>query len=164
MSTSPQELEETLPYNYLGVTIPANGSKYGPEIKQQAAMQWLSVGNVTRLASMMGLPERTVNDWSRSEWWQELTTKLHEEKKPEYNAMFSRLIEKSSAAIEQALDKNEVKAMDAAKIMGISFDKRQILNNQPTSISNNVTSEHLDKLKAMFEQQTAKTIDGEVIK
>jgi len=86
-----------------------------------------------------------------------------EEKKDQFNAGFTRLVERGINHIEQCFDNQEVSAMEAAKIMGIAFDKRQILNNQPTSISGNVSNDALKALKDQFEALAGKTIDAERI-
>lgn len=152
------------PCTYLDVVIPqTSGSQYTHEQKISAATQYVSVGNINRLSQMVGMPQRTLEDWTKTEWWHELTTRIREEKKPEYDAMFSRLIETSAQVIEKQLKKGNVKARDAATIMGISFDKRQILNNQPTNISSNIGSKELDKLRQLFEEQALKTIDGTTV-
>jgi len=150
MSDQGKGLEEKLPYDYLGVVIPCVGSYYTVEEKQSAVMQYMTVGNLNRLSQMTGIPQPTLYGWSKSEWWNALLNKLQEQKKPEYNALFQRLVEKSGKVIEKQLDTDNVKAMDAAKIMGIAFDKRQILNNQPTSIS--ASSAKISDLQAEFER------------
>ena len=145
---------------YLDVVIPCSGSQYTHEQKISAAIQYISIGNTTRLAQMIGMPQRTLEDWTKKEWWRELTTRIREEKKPEYDAMFSRIIETSAQVIETELKKGKVKARDAATIMGISFDKKQVLNNQPTSISSSIGSKELDALRELFEAQAGRTIEG----
>ena len=62
---------------------------------------------------------------------------------------------------ELMTDKKPVSAKDAAWIYGVLFDKQRLNRNEPTSISNNVSSDELNKLKAQFEQLSGKTIPGE---
>ena len=138
---------------YTDIDIPANGSKYDAQTKYRAAACYALYGNSKRVSDLMNIPRRTVLDWMQTEWWAKLNAKLREEKGQEFNAGFSRLIEKGIKVIENQLDSNEVKAIDAAKIMGIAFDKRQILNNMPTSIQGK--AHDINQLQGEFERYLA---------
>ncbi len=123
-------------------------------------MLFLTFGNVTKTAEAANIPQRTLYDWTKTEWWAELITRFREEKKHELDANLSRIVNKCTQTIENKLENDEVSARDAAMIMGITFDKRQVLNNQPTSISGK--SIDISALQGKFEEflQT-KTIEGE---
>ena len=143
-----------------GITY--SGSKYSNEQRTHAALVYLTYGNLNKTSRAVNIPQRTLEDWTKTEWWRELTTKLREEKKDEFDAGFTRIIDKTIKTIENQLDSGEVKARDAATIMGITFDKRQVLNNQPTSITGK--SQDISKLQAQFEEYLqAKEIDVEVL-
>lgn len=135
---------------YPDIEIPVSGSRYTHQERYQAAIYYIGYGNSKKVSELTGIPRNTVLSWFKTDWWQQLVTRLCEEKQQEFNAGFSRLIEKSIDTIENQLDNQEVKAMDAAKIMGIAFDKRQILNNRPTSIQGKATS--INDLQNEFER------------
>jgi len=140
-----------------------NGSQYSDEQRKHAALTYLTIGNINKTAQLTNIPQRTLYDWTKTEWWQELTTRIREEKKQEFDSNFTRIIEQCTQTIEKQLENDEVKARDAAMIMGITFDKRQVLNNQPTSIS--AKSHDISKLQEQFEDYLkAKEIEVEVIK
>jgi len=140
----------------ISTTMPAltyQGSKYTDEQRKQAAIMFMTVGNVFKTSQLCKIPARTLDDWVKTEWWAELLTILREQKKDEFNAGFTRIIEKSMQTIEKQLENEEVKARDAATIMGITFDKRQILNLQATSIVGKVID--ISKLQGDFERYLA---------
>ena len=138
------------------------GSQYTDEQRYHAALTFLTLGNIKKVSEAVNIPQRTLYDWSKTTWWDELTTRFRAERTEEFDAGFSRIIEKSMQAIEKQLDSGEVKARDAATIMGISFDKRQILNLQPTSIT--VKATDISNLQAQFEQYLqAKQIEADVV-
>lgn len=146
--------------NYLPIEL-QHGSKYSNEERAKAVYAYVATGTLKRTSLVVSIPVPTLQDWRSKAWWAELITRVHEEKKEEYNSGFSRIIEKSMQAIEKQLDSGEVKARDAATIMGISFDKRQILNLQPTSIT--AKSTDINGLQAQFEDYLkAKTIEADV--
>ena len=138
------------------------GSYYTNEEKQFAAAIYLQYGNLVKVSSIVNIPHRTLADWTKTEWWENLVAIVRTEKKAELNANLTRLIDKSVQVIEKQLENNEVKAIDAAKIMGISFDKRQILNHEPTSIT---SSSKISDLQQQFETyMRAKDITADVVK
>jgi hypothetical protein len=138
------------------------GSQYTNEQRIQAATTFLTLGNIQKTSEAVNIPKRTLQDWRNTEWWIELINRIRAEKKDEFDAGFTRIIEKCTKTIENQLDSGEVKARDAATIMGISFDKRQILNLQPTSITAKTTD--INHLQAQFEEYLqAKTIEADVV-
>ena len=91
------------------------GSYYTNEEKQFAAAIYLQYGNLVKVSSIVNIPHRTLADWVKTEWWENLVAIVRTEKKAELNANLTRLIDKSVQVIEKQLENNEVKAIDAAK-------------------------------------------------
>ena len=142
--------------------VTRKGSYYTQEDKQFAALMYLQYGNMVKVSALTGIPQTTLSDWNRRDWWENLVALVRTEKKDELNANLTRLIDKSVQVIEKQLENNQVKAIDAAKIMGISFDKRQILNHEPTSIT---SSSKISDLQQQFETyMKAKDITADVIR
>ena len=142
--------------------VTRKGSYYTQEDKQFAALMYLQYGNMVKVSSVTQIPQTTLSGWIKTDWWENLLVIVRAEKKDELNANLTRLIDKSVQVIEKQLENNEVKAIDAAKIMGISFDKRQILNHEPTSIT---SSSKISDLQQQFETyMKAKDITADVIR
>ena len=137
-------------------------SSYTAQDKEYAAIVFLMYGSIQKVSKITGIPDRTLYQWSKKEWWENLVAAIREQNSEELNANFSRLITKSVKVIENQLDKGEVKALDAAKIMGISFDKRQILNHKPTTIT---STTKISDLQQQFEDYLkAKDITADVVR
>lgn len=144
-------IAETLDFPvYPDIEIPTQGSRYTYQERYQAAVYYLVYGNSKKVSQLTGISISTLCTWFQSTWWQQLTDKLKIEKRAQFQAGFTRLIDKSIDEIEKQLDNQEVKALDAAKIMGIAFDKRQLLNHEPTSIQGK--SSTINDLQHEFER------------
>ena len=153
MSVTCKDMSDSLVYS---------GSQYSDQDRTRAAITYLTLGNLNKVSRVVNIPQRTLYDWVKTEWWNELITKIREEKHEEINAGFTRIIEKSMSTIEEKLENQEVSARDAAWIMGVTFDKRQVLNNQPTSISGKAID--INALQEKFNEFfNAKTIEGELL-
>lgn len=140
------------------------GSQYTDDVRVNCAIVWLTYGNVSKTAEATGISRQTIGDWQKKDWWIDLVSKIRQEKKQEFDSGFSRIIEKSMKSIESQLDADTVSARDAATIMGITFDKRQVLNNRPTNISGKALD--INKLQGEFskfmEDRIVSIQDGEV--
>lgn len=144
------------------IVLPGTNSQYTHEDYHRAVVAYLTLGNLHKVAAVIDIPRRTLYGWTKTTWWAELLNHVRQEKRDEFDAGFTRLIDKTINTIEIQLDAGEVKARDAATIMGIAFDKRQILNLKPTSITAKTTD--INGLQAQFEDYLkAKTIEADVI-
>jgi len=160
------------------ISIPSNGSKYTHDIKHAFIANYLVKGNCKAVAISMGLPVKTCDSWLRTEWGEALIAKLQDEKDAELDAIHTNIIH---AAQEQVIDRiengdfkldknNEIirLGMDGkalATVAAITFDKRQISRNLPTSINSSMDNAALNKLQQQFQQlsKQSKVIEGEVI-
>ena len=102
------------------------------------------------------MPEQTVRDWTKSEWGVELYGEIREQKEPELDASFTKLID---SAFEQAQDRVEngdyrvtkdgklIRVPMGGKELVISgatvYDKQRLHRNQPTSISSSLDNRAL---------------------
>jgi hypothetical protein len=154
----PATQEQTGINRPIDLGIPTSGSKWDNQIKREVGILFLLYGNTQRISELSGIPKGTICCWKQTEWWDKLINQLQTENKDEINGNLTRLVMKSSKVIENQLDRGEVKARDAATIMGISFDKRQILNNQATQITGKASG--INDLQKEFERYLkAKEID-----
>ena len=55
------------------------GSKYSNEDRRKAVVEYCTAGNITKVAVNTGIPRTTLNDWTRSEWWDELVVEVRHE-------------------------------------------------------------------------------------
>lgn len=143
----------------LSKSLVVQGSKYTDQDRQYVALLFVTYGNLQKVSDLSGIARTTLHYWKQSDWWNDLINYVRLEKKEELNANYQRLLDKTVKVIEKQLDTDEVKAMDAAKIHGIMFDKRQILNHMPTSISS--TSNISDLAKQFDDYLASKTIEAE---
>lgn len=136
------------------------GSQYSDEQRREAASHYVLLGNAVKVAELTNIPHRTINDWRQKEWWHELTASIRLEKSDEIDASITRILD---ASTEQLLDRIEhgdevsldkegqplklaMKGRDLATVFGITFDKRQIIRNLPTSIKAESTDTRLNQL------------------
>ena len=128
------------------------GSHYTDEKRREAAATYLVLGNLRATGKQCRVNERTLSDWVKSEWWHDLLQTLHYEKSVELDAKLSEVIDKALLNLTDRLDYGDlrirpdgttqrvpVSARDCAIIAAVGFDKRQILRNQPTSITGDST-------------------------
>ena len=61
----------------------AQGSKYDDEIRRKAVLEYSLCGSLAKVSEATGVPRKTLSDWFRSEWWDQLTGELrHNEDEP----------------------------------------------------------------------------------
>lgn len=109
---------------------------------------FLSIGSMTEVAKLTGVPYPTIEGWRRQDWWKELVEKMQAEDDQKLDAKTTKLIDK---ALEQLMDRIEngehiydqktgkIKRMPAKlRDLNTAFttilDKRQLLRNKPTKI------------------------------
>ena len=159
-----EDISQEINQSYYDIEIPSFGSKYTNEQRINAAYLFLLLGNLNKVSNETNIPQKTLWDWSKTEWWQHLTTKLRIEKQDEIDSTLTRVTDRAMQAIENKLEnEDDYSIVEAAKVYGIMFDKQRLLRNQPTSISSNVSNDALKALKAQFEALAGKTIEGETI-
>ena len=151
-------------------------SNYTPEQIAQAALVYAIEGACTRVETITGIPERTVNDWTHQDWWPALIDQARAAKQDEIDAGLQRIQDKAIKATEDRLENGDyimgkdgqllrkpVSARDAAIVTAVAFDKQRILRNLPTSISatggDAKLSAMADRLKKIEQQQQARIVN-----
>jgi len=147
------------------------GSHYTDEQRRQAVIGYQVYGSLTHLERQYGIPQQTLSDWKQSEWWDQLSSEVRSEVRDQITATYTRLLQQSQQVIEERLTNGDavltktgavirmpVKMRDAAITMAICFDKRQILMNQPTSISARAFDP--SALRAWMAQQQGRVIES----
>ena len=133
----------------MGTVIPKQpGSQYTNEQRHAVIADYVVTGNITKTAAMHNMPKQTVSNWANSDWGVELLGQIRTEKAEELDAKFTKLIDSS---FEQAQDRVEngdfrltkdnelvrvpMGGRDLVMSGAITYDKRQLHRNRPTSIS-----------------------------
>lgn len=160
------------------------GSQYSDQDRLQAATEYAIHGSIIKASEYTNIPSRTLYDWSKAEWWESEIIRIREENKEIIRAGITRIVEKGFNNIEDRIENGDAyitkeknkdgdivdvikrkpaSLRDLGTVTGIAFDKLRLLNNEPTSITDN-SSGKLQELLAQFEAIShAKVIDGQVI-
>jgi len=138
----------------------------------------MTASDYSKVAKQLNLPERTCTDWVNSEWGEALLATLRAEHAPELDATYRKIITKANNELldrldngDEVLDKNnevvrlKIGGKSLATIGAICFDKRQILNNMPTSINTSMDNAALTKLQQQFQalSKQSKVVEGETL-
>ncbi len=154
------------------------GSKYSNEQRIEAVVNYMVHGTLTKASEACSIPLTTLHDWKQTEWWEQLTEEVRNEKEDEFRAAFTRIIDAANKRVEEALEKGEAKlvktkdgyeerrvpvgAKDATMIAAISYDKLRLSMNLPTSISqssgNSGIQAKLEELSRKLEKREASVI------
>ncbi len=146
-------------------------SPYSTEQRIQAVMTFLTTGNHVKTSELIGIPHRTLCDWSKKEWWEQAIAIIRVEKAQEFDAMLSNIVEEGFVQAHDRLlkgnhayDKDgeykgrqEMSGRDIGTLTGIMYDKLRIHRNMPTSISSNGgTDAKLESLAQKMVELSAK--------
>lgn len=183
-----QEMTESASTEKLDIELKdlyaCNGT-YTPEEKIGAVMAYMVTGTSRKASRICGVPEGTIRWWkARSLWWDSTMAECRRKKQDELDAMTTNVIHKAVEQIEDRVqngntrrnkDGEEVNtpmtAQELSMVVGILFDKRQLIRGDPTSRTETVSeSERLNELQNKFEQMAkevqgynAKVIEGETV-
>jgi len=158
----------------------SQGSKYTDDIRRAGIGIYVVTGTCTATAKQLNIPDRTVQDWSKKEWWLNTIAVVRAEKQDELDAQITGYIEKAFKSVDDRLTNGDpyinsktgeiglkpVSCRDSAMVGGIMYDKRALIRNMPTSISASTDSHKLLKLQAKFEELAGaktKEIEGSVV-
>lgn len=150
----------------------ARGSAHDMETRMEAAVAWLITGSTLEASKLCNVPQRTIHDWTKTAWWEDLLIEARSVKQQELDALWTGLIHDATGELrdrvrngEQKLDrKGEVRripvcAKDLAFIASIAVEKRALMRGQATARVEKVSVEkQLDMIKERIEE---KAIDNE---
>ena len=139
---------------------PSNStSQYTDEQRREAASHYVLMGNAKKVSEITNIPHRTINDWRQKDWWEALTASIRLEKSDEIDASITNILDKATEQLTDRITKGnyvlgkdgekmrlEMSGRDLATVFGITFDKRQIIRNLPTSIKAESTDSRLNML------------------
>lgn len=138
----------------------ASGRAWDMDSRVQAAIAWLITGDSEEAGRLVNIPARTIRDWMKMPWWEEVLAEARTTKQKELDALWTGLIHKATSSLRNRLDQGDpmmtkageikyvpVKSKDLAIILSIAVDKRALLRNQPTSRVEKITiEEKLDRI------------------
>ena len=126
--------------------MPTAGSKYDDSQRKMAAVNFASMGVYSRVAQQVNIPERTLREWGKSEWWDTIVAEVRSENKDKHIAQYADLMQ---IAYDQCKDKlPEASARDAMIIMATAQDKARILQSLPNTYQGK--AEGIEALAAQF--------------
>lgn len=142
--------------------------------KIRAVAIYLEIGILTKVGEMTGIPIETLRTWKTSPWWHEVKQKILAEEDDKISSSFSRIVNKAQKEVIDRLENGDwivlktgekqrvpMKGKDAQYILNSAVDKRQLLNDRPTSRTESLTTnDKLRKIGQEFEKfAKARTID-----
>jgi len=158
-----------------------NSSRHTKEKIAEVVATYYVTGSGLETAKRTGVPDTTISDWRRTEWWEEATVVVRDEKSQELDSMLTGLIHKAVETSAERLENGDhkisrgkegvevvrvpVSARDAIMVGAIAYDKRQIGRALPTSITEDSgrLATLMSQLKQIAAANNAKTIEGEVV-
>lgn len=124
------------------------------EDRLNAAIAWLITGDSESAGKLCNIPGRTIREWQKTSWWEEILLEARTIKQKELDAIWTGLIHLATSSLRERITKGDpsitkggeviytpVKAKDLAIITSIAVDKRALMRNQPTSRVEKITIE-----------------------
>jgi len=156
------------------------GSKYSDVDRRNAIGVFIVHGNYQATSNVTGIPRVTIQDWSKKEWWLNALSEVRREKQDELDAQVTNSINKAIKSVDDRLEQGDayihtktgdiaykpVSCRDSATVLGILYDKRQIMRLLPTTITQTGNDSKLLKLQEKFEQLVSsktKEIEGSIV-
>ena len=109
-------------------------------------------GSYKKTAEVTGIPASTIRGWAKTDWWLDVSTTVRAETDDKVRAKMLQIVDSAQDRVLEALP--EASAAQAATVMGISFDKVRILDNQPTAITQESSGGIQAKLQELSRQLT----------
>lgn len=157
------------------------GSKYSDADRRYACLVMAIEGTLSATSLKTNIPESTIRDWTKTEWWVTVVEEVRSENNVILDAMHTKTIELAAKNVHDRLEKGDayvdkkgkikrkpMSGKDSMMVGAIAQDKRSLMRGDPTSRTENVSTDKLlDKLTKRFEaiakQAEGKTIEGEVV-
>jgi len=154
----------------------SKGIEWDFETRVNAAICWLVTGSVEKASVMSEIPERTIRDWIKQPWWDDVVDTAKGIKQKELDALWTGLIHKSADALRDRVDNGDsvldkfgnikkvpIKGKDLAFITAIAVDKRALARGQATSRTERISIEEKlskigEKLESMAEEEQKETV------
>ena len=126
----------------------SQGSKYKDEDRRNAATQYAIKGNLAAVERATGIPDATLCEWKKTEWWDALIIGAQALVEDQFRANCNQIVEKATNETLDRLEHGEyvlgkdgntkrlpMKGRDTAVVGAMYYDKLRLSMNLPTSIS-----------------------------
>jgi len=145
----------------------SSGSKYTDQIRQQAAVLYAVNGTAASVSRELDIPEPTLCEWRKQEWWQQLVEEVRTQNQDQHIALYHELTRKALQAADRGLEDlagQELKAADIKALVvtgATATDKARLLLNQPTSIKGDSSTVQAlaDQFKSLSKQWDEKQVN-----
>jgi len=162
--------------------VTKQGSKYTDEDRRQVAIEYLITGNMKKVSKRTGIPETTLSDWKRTEWWEGLVGEIRTEKAEELDAHLTKLIDSAFDQAQDRVDNGDFRVAKDGTLIRVPmggrdlviagatvYDKQRLHRNQPTAIRSDINSQEsvlkfLEQISDTYREQQARqanSIPGE---
>lgn len=121
------------------------------EKKIEAVTMYAITGHFGRTSELTSIPEYTLRQWRKQEWFQDLLKEIRVENNEKIDAKFTDIVDKSLDQLtdrvtngdfhvlrDGTLIRKPITAKDLSLVAAINIDKRQLLRGEPTSRSESV--------------------------
>ena len=72
--------------------------------KTEAVLTWLTCGNLTQTAALIGVGLPTVKHWRKQPWWTEAVNDFRDDDKTELDARYQKIIRKALDVVDDRLE------------------------------------------------------------
>lgn len=134
--------------------VQRQGSLYSDSERYSAVEAYLSLGNIRRVSALTGVPSRTLYDWQKTQWWDDLSAQLRAERDAELDSALTKVIESGVSSVLDRLEcgdlvvkrdgsfvRKPISTHEIVSILKVVYDMRQQLrevsynNHRPTPLS-----------------------------
>lgn len=168
---------DQIPDTVAHVYVNEDGEKrsYNREFKIQAAYHFIVTGSGSKTAERMQVDKMLISQWKDSDWWPIATAAARRVFSREIEGKMAETMLLAQEAIVDRLQNGEIKigrdgeekripvsAKDAAVILSIGFDKRQMMVGTPSSLRSRraSASDRAKDLKAKTAEKKAAEAGG----
>ena len=138
--------------------VQASGSRYSDEERLCAAAHYASLGVYSKVAEQTGIPDRTLREWGKQDWFISHVAELRDINKDRRIVQYDEIMDLAHAQVLDRLP--EASARDAMIIMATAQDKGRILMSLPNAYS--AGTEGISSLARQFAELSAQWQEKQV--
>ena len=157
-------------------SLTKQGSKYSDEDRRRVVVEYFITGSMSKVAKSTGIPRRTLNDWKKTDWWDEVVATVRHEKGEELDANLTKLIDSAFDQAQDRVDNGDFRVAKDGTLIRVPmggrdlviagatvYDKQRLHRNEPTSISSNsgndrVLADQLRQLSRSLKEKRANVV------
>lgn len=126
--------------------------EYSDDEKREAVVLMFTLGTQSAVSAALDIPQRTISDWMKTDWWGVYHAEMVKACKDEQGAGYRHIVAKAQKELIDRLEHGDLRrdragklkrtpitAKDLMVITAIATDKDRILRGEPTSISAKAT-------------------------